>query len=111
MLSFHSMAALAFKCPELALDAEEGRALGVAWANVAKHYPAVIDEKQLAWFNLSVCLVGVYGTRFVAISVRRKKSRAGGNQPQAAQGNDAGATNSGFNFPQNTIIFPASGKG
>jgi hypothetical protein len=76
MLSFHAMASIAFKTPELALDPKEAQTLGVAWANVAKYYPTVIDEKQLAWFNLFTVMVGVYGTRAVAVGIRRKRERA-----------------------------------
>jgi hypothetical protein len=75
LLSFHTMAAMAFKTPELALDGEEAKMLAIATANVAKYYPTVIDERQVAWGNLIIVLIGVYGTRIAAVGMRRKRDR------------------------------------
>ena len=72
LFSLHLMAATAFKTPELALDATEAKKLADAVANVAKHYPVVLTEKQLAWTNLCIIAGGLYGTRFVALQMRLK---------------------------------------
>jgi hypothetical protein len=75
LLSFHTMAAMAFKCPEMALEAQEAQTLALAGANVAKYYPTVVDERQIAWANLIIVLIGVYGTRFAAVGIRRKREK------------------------------------
>jgi hypothetical protein len=56
--------------PVLALKAEEAKALGVAGAEVAKHYPAIantFDPKLVAWYNLAQIVGFVYGPRVFAI--------------------------------------------
>jgi hypothetical protein len=82
LLSIHAMMAAITHTPEIALSVEESKALSLGIANVAKHYPAtVVNEKTLAWMNLGMLVMGVYGTRAVAISNNRKrKKRAAAEQ-------------------------------
>lgn len=60
--------------PELAISEDEAHNLTEAIQNVAQYYDMTADPKAVAWFELIVCLGGIYGTRFVAIR-RNKKSK------------------------------------
>lgn len=64
------------KTPELALDKSESDAIADATAKVAVHYDVTASPKIVAWCNLTMCLGMVYGTRFIAISARKKNERA-----------------------------------
>lgn len=63
------------KTPELVLDKAESDSIANATAKVAEHYDVVASPKIVAWCNLAMCLGAVYGTRFVAISARKKTER------------------------------------
>jgi len=74
------MLATMMRTPEMSLSPEEARNLAVSAANVAKHYPNTgIDAKTMAWMQLAMVAMGVYGTRAMAITNNRrsrKQSRA-----------------------------------
>lgn len=69
------MLAHAIKTPELALTKEESEQMATAAANVARHYDVRASEKAIDWANLCLALGVCYGTRFVAISSRKKEER------------------------------------
>lgn len=62
--------------PEIALDKEEAHNLAVAAAEVAKFYPAQVDPKALAWFNLMLAAGVVYGPRVYLIRERMRAEKA-----------------------------------
>lgn len=70
--------------PELALDKEEAHDLALAAAEVAKFYPAQVDPKVLAWFNLMLAAGVVYGPRVYLIRQRVKADKARNITPEAA---------------------------
>lgn len=78
LLSLHAGMAYAFATPELALDESEAHNLGDAMARVFRHYPMLdkISEKGLDHANLVAQLSMIYGSRFVAINLRRKTEAA-----------------------------------
>lgn len=56
---------------ELVLAEFEAKMLAENIAEVQQYYPLFqASDKAQAWFNLIVCLGGVYGTRIVAIRAR-----------------------------------------
>jgi hypothetical protein len=71
----HAMAAGAFDTPELALDDDEAKQIANATAEVAKHYSVNIDPKTLAWMNFGWAVSCVYGSRVVAITMRRRNEK------------------------------------
>lgn len=74
----------AFVNKSLALEQHEAKALGVAAAEVAKHYPAmssVVDPKVMAWWGLLQTAGMVYGPRALMIY---RGSRAPGPATVAA---------------------------
>jgi hypothetical protein len=64
------------KTPELAIDKQESDALADASAKVAELYDVSADPKTVAWCNLAMTVGMIYGTRFIAISARRKNERS-----------------------------------
>lgn len=76
LLSCHAMLAGIAKTPELAIDKQESDALADASAKVAELYDVSADPKTVAWCNLAMTVGMIYGTRFVAISARRKLERS-----------------------------------
>lgn len=76
LLSCHAMLAGIAKTPELAIDKQESDALADASAKVAELYDVSADPKTVAWCNLAMTVGMIYGTRFIAISARRKNERA-----------------------------------
>lgn len=75
LLSGHAMLAGITKTPELVLDEREASAISDSAAKVASFYDVTADPKIVAWANLAMILGMVYGTRFVAVSMRKKNER------------------------------------
>lgn len=67
------MAAAALNAPELALESDDAKAMSVAIAEVAKHYPMTIDPKTMAWINLASCAGMIYGPRIYLMNARKKE--------------------------------------
>lgn len=63
------------KIPELAIDQQESRAIADASAKVAEFYDMTADPKIIAWCNLAMVLGTTYGTRIIAINMRKKSER------------------------------------
>lgn len=66
------MGAAILSTPELALNTTESKAYADAVRTLAEFYPVAIDAKKMAVINLAVVMAGIYGTRFVAITMRKK---------------------------------------
>lgn len=61
---------------ELALDQAEAQDLGKATGEVMSHYDITfLDDKTTAWINLGQTLFGLYGTRFMALRIRKAAER------------------------------------
>ena len=54
------------------LDPKEAAQLAQAIANVQRHYESVISAKTLDWSRLVMTLGTIYGSRALAIGMRRK---------------------------------------
>lgn len=80
------MLAAITKTSELALDNDEAKQLATASANVAKHYNMLIDPKTADWANLIMVMGMVYGTRLMAIRMRRTTERRDKPEPEKPQG-------------------------
>lgn len=61
--------------PELALDISEAANLAQALDTVNKFYNVEVAEKTIAWTNLAMVAGMIYGTRLVAIRMRRQSER------------------------------------
>ncbi len=77
------------KTPELMLTEDESKKMAKAAAEVAKHYNFNATEKQMAWFNLTLCCGGIYGSKFFAYTSRVKDE----NKVKAAKKNGAAPSN------------------
>ncbi|MGC9293468.1 MAG: hypothetical protein ACP5EP_12245 [Acidobacteriaceae bacterium] len=59
--------------PEFALDAGEADRLAEGINAVAACYDMpILDEKTMAWFQLGVVSVSIYGPRVAALAARKK---------------------------------------
>lgn len=96
LFSIHGMLAGVTRVPELKLDDAESKQLASAIAEVAKHYDLTADPKMVAWTNLAMTAGAIYGTRMVAIGMR-KKTEAKKSQPKPAPENNV------FPFPAGTL--------
>lgn len=63
------------KIPELEIDLKESRAIAEATAKLAEFYDLTADPKIIAWANLCMILGTTYGTRIIAINMRKKNER------------------------------------
>jgi len=72
MLHSHVVMASAFQADELLLDEEEARDLSAAISDVLAYYKVDVDGKAGAWIALCFVCVFVYGTRGMAIIVRKR---------------------------------------
>lgn len=72
----HWALATALKTPELELTPEEGEKLGASVSRVTELYADIpgMDEKTMAWVKLGGVAATIYGTRFIAISSKKKHS-------------------------------------
>jgi hypothetical protein len=77
LLSVHTMGAAILNVPELALDPKEAHSLAEAVSNVAQFYDIPADPKTVAWINLGMCGMTIYGTRALAYSNRLKMEARG----------------------------------
>jgi hypothetical protein len=76
ILSMHMLAANITGIAEVELDEKEAKTLAEAVNRIEALYEVpVLSEKQLAWLNLCMVLGTVYGTRYVAYKVRRRKEK------------------------------------
>jgi hypothetical protein len=64
--------ASAFQAEELLLDEEEARDLSAAISDVLAYYKVDVDGKAGAWIALAFVCVFVYGTRGMAIIIRKR---------------------------------------
>lgn len=85
LLSIHTMLAAFTGAPEWAMDEKEAQAVAEAGVNVSRHYNVATTQKALDWTNFAMTLGAVYGTRLVAASRRKRKTKedmSAGNAPQ-----------------------------
>lgn len=73
LLSLHSMAAVGFRAPELMLDETEARAMGEGIMAVQSHYNFDASAEVIAWVNLAMILMGIYGPRIMLIRDRKRE--------------------------------------
>jgi hypothetical protein len=76
LLSLHAIGSAVIGVPELRIDQQEAKALATAAAEVMKHYPVMLTEKQLAITNLVTVMTSVYGIRAMAYRNRKRAERA-----------------------------------
>lgn len=71
--------------PEFHLHPGEAPEMAQAILDVAKHYPVRgLDDKMIAWFNLSQIVVIGYGSRIMAVRARHAAERGKMVRPQQA---------------------------
>jgi hypothetical protein len=75
----HAMLALQLKTPELEVSEIEAREFAKAAQNVMRHYSVQATQKTIDWISFAGITAGIYGTRALAISNRRKEERRGGH--------------------------------
>lgn len=124
LLSIHGIAAATLNIEELELMPAEAKSLTEAINGVAKHYPVGMSEKTLAWANLGIVAIGVYGTRVAAYGIRKKmeKQRKIPSGPQAVrpghvqdagfntQATGSSRVNSVNGIPNPPVTRPATGS-
>jgi len=72
----HTWAAVLLKTPELMLDQSEVKQLNAAYETFSEHHEVpLISPKRLSEINLIGAMCMIYGTRFVAVSKRKKEAR------------------------------------
>ena len=64
------------QAPELSMDEDEGKKIGLATANVVRHYDYVLTPKQYDTFVLAMALIPAIGLRAVMMVDRLKQERA-----------------------------------
>lgn len=60
---------------ELEIDKDEAKKLSEAIQDVGKYYAMTIDPKHLAFAQLGICLLHVYGPRAIAVKRRMDNER------------------------------------
>lgn len=80
-VGIHTMLAMQLNTPELVVDETEADQFLKAAQNVARHYSVETTQKALDWIVFCGACASVYGTRAVAISVRRR-AEGGGRRRQ-----------------------------
>lgn len=75
-IGVHAMLAAQTNTPELMLQEDEAKAFMKAAQNVMRHYSVAATQKTLDWISFAGVAGGMYGTRFFAISMRRKMEAA-----------------------------------
>ena len=88
------MASVALKQPILAIDAKEARILADAVIDVGRQYSVVVDPKVMAWINLALAGVSVYGPKIFYMMNQRKIPAQTQASPMGQQGQDNGTTGS-----------------
>lgn len=76
LLSVHAIAARLLEAEELAIDETEAKDITAALLDASKYSAVSFDPKKLAYANLAIVLVGVYGARAVEISRRKRTENA-----------------------------------
>ena len=86
LLSTHMMLAAFMHVEELELDESEAKRLGDAVNKVQALYDMpIIDPKVMAWINLGLVGCGVYGPRYAAFRIRKRKEKTAKPQTIDAQ--------------------------
>jgi hypothetical protein len=80
----HTWASVLLKTPELMLDPTEVKQLSDAYETFSQHHDVpLLTAKRMSEINLIAVACTLYGTRFVAITHRKKAQRNGqGNVTQ-----------------------------
>lgn len=81
LYSLHLMGKEILSLPEMEIDRDEAKKLAEAVAEVNRFYKVAIDPKKLAWVNLGLVGVTIYGPRFAAARNRRKIAAREGKAP------------------------------
>lgn len=71
LVGIHAMLATVLGIKELALDPTEGKQMALALQNLQRFYNIQVTEKALAWSNMGMTLMAVYGTRAAAFAARK----------------------------------------
>lgn len=79
LLSTHIALASIARCPELALEESEASLFANSLSTLADHYKIKLDGKSGAMIGFLYTLGIIYGPRAIAISVRVRNERHGGN--------------------------------
>jgi hypothetical protein len=73
--------------PELEITEDEGKAFMDGAKNVMRHYSVTATQKTIDWIAFMGTCGSIYGTRAVAIAMRRKQERKG-KTPSKAEAPD-----------------------
>lgn len=72
----HTWASVLLKTPEIALDEDELKQLSHAYDNFSEHHEVpILTPKRMSEIQLVSTLLMMYGTRFIAISNRKRAER------------------------------------
>lgn len=99
LLSLHTMAAIGFQTPELAIAPEDAKLLSGAIVDVAEQYSVTVDPKVAAWAKLCMIAGTIYGGRILQIHLRHKSER----KPKAPVVNESAEV---FAFNPNQGVMP-----
>lgn len=85
LYSCHAILAGISKTPEIEFSEDESKKLGAAIVNVGRHYNLAVAEKTMDWTNLLMCAGMIYGSKLIAIKMRKASDRAARPEPEAEQ--------------------------
>jgi hypothetical membrane protein len=77
LVSIHFIAAQSLSIPELAINGPQGEALAKAISDVGGETMSGMDPRVMAWINLSMVCMGIYGKAFVSYKDRAKREKSG----------------------------------
>lgn len=72
-VGLHALLAERTETPELAMTEPEAKQFMVAAQNVMRHYSVETTQKTLDWIAFAGCAAGIYGPRFAAIQINKRK--------------------------------------
>jgi hypothetical protein len=75
LLTVHTGLSVVLKAPEFELTEEEAHKIAEAGTRVSRHYNMTATAKSIDFANLMIVLGTAYGSRFMAMKMRRDMER------------------------------------
>lgn len=85
LVGIHAMLAMRLDAPELMIERDEATDYLRHAQNVMRHYSVETTQKTIDWIMFIGATAGTYGTRIVALAMRRNQQRPSGEVIQFPQ--------------------------